>query len=316
MVTHTGPNAFDTFRRRGTIDAVVLPGLFCPMSYRLAALTIPYARDGLSRRRAYAGIAQAGFTHVGLYDRHDEGPFWPDGTDAAAARAAVRPALDAGLQVDHKSHGGVTSDAGEPERFLKAIELAAESGVPSLVCWGPYEYPADGFPDHPKSGPAWQAEVDGFYAAFEPGVRAAEDAGVLLLPKPHTGVGKHGAALRELHDRFNSPAVGVCYDTGNVHYYEGLDPVEDIEPVAGLCRQLIMKDHVGPRGAPVFRTPGDGDIDHQAVLSKLAAAGFNGTLTNERVDVSGADAIDVELARACRHMLAVAAAAFGESTGA
>ncbi len=286
------------------------------MPYRLAALTIPYARDGLSRRRAYAGIARVGFTHVGLYDRHDEGPLWPDGADASAARAAVQPALDAGLQVDHKSHGGVTSDPGEPERFLMAIELAAESGVPALVCWGPYEYPADGFPDHPKSGPAWQAEVDGFYAAFEPGVRAAEDAGVLLLPKPHTGVGKHGAALRELHDRFDSPAVGVCYDTGNVHYYEGLDPVEDIAPVAGLCRQLIMKDHIGPRGAPVFRTPGDGDIDHQAVIARLAAAGFDGTLTNERVDVSGAEAIDVELGRARRHMLAVADAAFGESTGA
>ena len=86
--------------------------------------------------------------------------------------------------------------------------------------------------------------------------------------------------------------------------------------MAGLCRQLIMKDHIGPRGAPVFVTPGDGDIDHQAVLTKLAAAGFNGTLTNERVDVSGADLIDAELGRACRHMLAVAAAAFEESTGA
>ena len=286
------------------------------MPYRLAALTIPYARDGLSRRRAYAGIARAGFTHVGLYDRHDEGPVWPEGADAAAARAAVQPALDAGLQIDHKSHGGVTSDPGEPEQFLKAIELAAEAGVPALVCWGPYEYGPDGFPDHPKRGPAWQAEVNGFHAAFEPGVRAAEDAGVLLLPKPHTGVGKHGAALRELHDRFQSPAVGVCYDTGNVHYYEGLDPVEDIEPVTALCRQLIMKDHIGPRGAPVFVTPGDGDIDHQAVLTKLAAAGFNGTLTNERVDVSGADRIDAELGRACRHMLAVAAAALGESTSA
>ena len=203
-----------------------------------------------------------------------------------------------------------------PSASSKPSSLAAEAGVPALVCWGPYEYPADGFPDSPKSGPAWQAEVDGFYAAFEPGVRAAEDAGVLLLPKPHTGVGKHGAALRELHDRFSSSAVGVCYDTGNVHYYEGLDPVEDIEPVAGLCRQLIMKDHVGPRGAPVFRTPGDGDIDHQAVLAKLAAAGFDGTLTNERVDVSGAEAIDVELGRARRHMLAVAEAAFRESVDA
>jgi hypothetical protein len=34
------------------------------------------------------------------------------------------------------------------------------------------------------------------------------------------------------------------------------------------------------------------------------------------VDVSGADAIDVELGRARRHMLAVADAAFGESSGA
>ncbi len=281
------------------------------MSVRLASLTISYARDGAPRGRAYAGIARAGFTHVGLYDQHPEGPLWPRGASEAQARAAVQPALDAGLQIDHKSHGGVTSAPGEPARFLEAIALAAAAEVPALVCWGPYEYGPDGFPHAPKTGPAWQAEVDGFYAAFEAGVRAAEEAGVLLLPKPHTGVGKHGRALRQLLRRFQSPAVGVCYDTGNVHYYEGLNPAVDVAAVAGLCRQLIMKDHVGPRAAPVFRTPGDGDIDHQAVLTTLAAAGFDGSLVNERVDVTGAQNIDREMARARRHMQALAQAAFG-----
>ena len=132
----------------------------------------------------------------------------------------------------------------------------------------------------------------------------------MLLPKPHTGIGKHGRSLRELYDRFRSDVIGVCYDTGNVHYYEGLNPVDDVGHIADLCRQLIVKDHVGPRAAPVFCTPGDGDIDHQSVMVKLAASGFAGTLVNERVDVSGLDAIDAELVRAHQHMLALASAVF------
>ena len=273
------------------------------MAYHLTSLTIPYARDGHSRARAYEGIARAGFSHVGLYDGHEEGPVWPVGITASQARIAVQPALDAGLAIDHKSHGQVTDN---PELFTQAIEFASEACVPSLVCWGPYEYESGTFPAVAKKPDVWQSELNGFFTAFEAGVREAETAGVLLLPKPHTGVGKHGAALRELHDRFESSAVGVCYDTGNVHYYEGLDPITDVVPVAGLCQQLIIKDHVGPQGNPVFRTPGDGDLDHQAVLAILAESGFRGSLVNERLDVSGLESIDAELVRAHRHISAIA----------
>ena len=283
------------------------------VGYRIACLTIPYARDGLSRERAYAGIKRAGYTHVGLYDQHVEGPLWPEGIAEAQVVAAVRPALDAGLQIDHKSHGDVTGAPGSAEHLVRAIRLAAAAGVPSLVCWGPYEYPEDGFPDRPKTGPAWHEEVDGFYRSFEQGVRAAEQDGVLLLPKPHTGVGKHGRALRGIYEWFHSDAVAVCYDTGNVHFYEGIDPVEDVKHVAGICRQLIVKDHVGARAHPVFRTPGDGDIDHPSILRTLAAAGFDGSLVNERVDVSGAEQIDHEVKRAWLHMEAIARVALGGS---
>ncbi|MBM4436699.1 MAG: sugar phosphate isomerase/epimerase [Actinobacteria bacterium] len=278
------------------------------MAVRLTCLTIPYARDHLSRRRAYEGIKRAGYTHVGLYDRHDEGPLWPEPVTEATSRAAVQLALDAGLRVDHKSHGEVTGEAGSAAALIRAIGLAAAGGVPALVCWGPYAYPQGGFPDRPYPGPAWQAMVDGFSRSFEQGVQAAEAAGVLLLTKPHTGVGKHGRALRAIYERFHSRAVAVCYDTGNVHYYEGIDPVADVTHVASICRQLIVKDHVGGRGNPVFRTPGDGDIDHQAVLATLARAGFDGALVTERVDVAGAERIDRELQRARFHLAAIAAA--------
>jgi sugar phosphate isomerase/epimerase len=272
------------------------------MAYHLASLTIPYARDGHSRHRAYEGIARAGFSHVGLYDDHEEGPLWPNGITESQSRAAVQPALDTGLAIDHKSHGQVTDN---PELFTCAIRLASEAGVPALVCWGPYEYEFGTFPAVPKKRDVWQSELNGFFAAFEAGIREAETAEVLLLPKPHTGVGKHGTALRELHDRFDSSAVGVCYDTGNVHYYEGLDPVTDVVPVVGICRQVVIKDHVGPQGTPVFRTPGDGDIDNQAVLAILAESGFSGSLVNERVDVTGLERIDAELVRAHKHITAI-----------
>jgi sugar phosphate isomerase/epimerase len=285
------------------------------VGYHIASLTLPYARDGLTRERAYAGIKRAGYTHVALYDRHPEGPVWPDGANEGQARAAARQARDAGLEIDHKSHGSVTGDPGSAEQFVRAIHLAGSAGVPALVCWGPYEYPDGGFPERPKTGPPWQVEVDGFYRSFEQGVRAAEAAGVLLLPKPHTGVGKHGRALRQLNDRFASTAVAVAYDTGNVHYYEGIDPVDDITHVADICRQVIMKDHIGPRGFPAFRTPGDGDIDLQGVLTTLAAAGFAGSLVVERVDVAGAEHIDLEMERARGHLEAIARAAFGDRDG-
>ena len=132
------------------------------MAYHLTSLTIPYARDGHSRARAYEGIARAGFSHVGLYDGHEEGPVWPVGITASQARIAVQPALDAGLAIDHKSHGQVTDN---PELFTQAIEFASEACVPSLVCWGPYEYEAGTSDESDEEGETDKLAVGGS-AAF------------------------------------------------------------------------------------------------------------------------------------------------------
>ena len=56
--------------------------------------------------------------------------------------------------------------------------------------------------------------------------------------KPHMGLTATSWEQLDTLARIGSPAVRACYDGGNVHYYEGLSPEEDLKEIAAL-RQLL-----------------------------------------------------------------------------
>jgi sugar phosphate isomerase/epimerase len=133
---------------------------------------------------------------------------------------------------------------------------------------------------------------------LDPAIRRAERRGVTIVLKPHGGIAGTGEDLALIVERLGSPAVRVCYDPGNVVYYEGVRPETDLPQVADLVRALCIKDHRGGQAVADFPTPGDGDVDHGAIVRTLRDANFAGPCLIERIDgLTTPEEVDRELAR-------------------
>jgi sugar phosphate isomerase/epimerase len=279
--------------------------------FLLGALTLPYQRWSLDR--ALEGIARAGFQYCGIRPGHADGPLAPDrptpGDYAALRRRIERHGLTPLLMMAHRASG----DAGESLR--RDIDLVAALGIPMLLIIPPS--PAPKFADERLGEMAWFTQVEAWFRMMAPVAREAERRGVMLVLKPHGGIAGTGEDLRLIVERFGSPAVRVCYDPGNVVYYEGVRPEADLPSVAELVRAVCIKDHRGGQAVVDFPTPGDGDIDHASLFGVLRAAGFAGPCLIERIDgLTTPEEVDRALARGRAHLEAVAAAALATQEGA
>lgn len=265
--------------------------------FQLGAMTIPYARWTLDR--ALEGIAGAGFSQVGIVRPLTDGPFYPEratASDYAAFRARIeRHGLTPALMFASRGQGDPA------ERLRDDVDRVAELGIPYLLVIPispapkfPGERPAD---EHP-SEMIWFTRVEGWLRMIAPAVRRAERRGVTILLKPHGGIAGTGVDLALLVERLGSRAVRVCYDPGNISYYEGVRPEPDLPGVVDLVRAVCIKDHRGGRAVVDFPVPGDGEIDHTAIFRTLLAGGFDGPCLIERIDgLNSPEETDQALAR-------------------
>ena len=270
--------------------------------FRLGAMTLPYLRWSFDR--ALEGIARAGFRHVGIRPGHADGPLLPDKPTADDYRA-LRQRIDGhgltpALMFAHRP-------AGDPAESLRRdVDTIAELGIPLLLVI-PIS-PAPKFADERLSEMVWFTWVEAWFRMIVPAVRRAERRGVTLVLKPHGGIAGTGEDLALIVERLASPAVRVCYDPGNVVYYEGVRPETDLPAVTDLVRAVCIKDHRGGQAVVDFPTPGDGDIDHVSIFRTLHTAGFAGPCLIERIDgLSSPEAVDRELARARAYLEQVVA---------
>ena len=283
--------------------------------FQLGAMTIPYARWSLDR--ALAGIAGAGLSAVGLRGLDADGPILPE-------RPTARDCADLRRRVE--AHGltpallFASRGEGDPaERLRRDVDTVAELGIPQLLVI-PVS-PAPKFPgerpvgEHPGEM-VWFTRVEAWLRMLVPAVRRAERRGITLVLKPHGGIAGTAEDLALLVERIGSPAVRICYDPGNVVYYEGVRPESDLPLVADLVRAVCIKDHRGGRAVADFPTPGDGDIDHVAIFRTLRAAGFAGPCLIERIDgLASPEDVDRELTRGRVYLERVVAEATGAHTG-
>ncbi len=284
--------------------------------FQLGAMTIPYARWTLDR--ALEGIAGAGFSQVGIVRPLTDGPFYPEratASDYAAFRARIeRHGLTPALMFASRGQGDPA------ERLRDDVDRVAELGIPYLLVI-PIS-PAPKFPgerlagEHP-SEMIWFTRVEGWLRMIAPAVRRAERRGVTILLKPHGGIAGTGVDLALLVERIGSPAVRVCYDPGNISYYEGVRPEPDLPGMVDLVRAVCIKDHRGGRAVVDFPVPGDGQIDHAAIFRTLLAGGFDGPCLIERIDgLNSPEETDQALARGRGYLEGVIAEVVGAEGGA
>jgi len=107
----------------------------------------------------------------------------------------------------------------------------------------------------------------------------------------------------------NHPAIGMTFDTGNVVYYAGVDPVADARHALPAMVHLHLKDKRGGNGVFDFPPLGDGELDLGAVLATCAAGGYRGAISVEiNFDEDGFPDYDacIDAARRSReHLLAL-----------
>jgi sugar phosphate isomerase/epimerase len=151
-----------------------------------------------------------------------------------------------------------------------------------VVGVGPWSY--EKFPNIPKRARDWEKEVEAFYSAMEKPVRHAESIGITITLKPHTGITATAKASLEVVKRIVSDRLKICWDAGNVSYYEGIHPDPDLPDVAPHVKAVCVKDHLGLRGDGNFPPPGEGQVDHDLMFRTLYGAGFGGPVAVERVD--------------------------------
>lgn len=131
----------------------------------------------------------------------------------------------------------------------------------------------------------------------------AQERGIKLVMKPHGGgSGASGEILHALKT-VGHPNFTIWYDAGNIIYYTGKDPVEELKPIVPHVTGFCAKDCGAPKGEVMIQF-GAGKVDFRAVLKTLEAGGFNGPLMVEGCKVGATPQATMENARANREFLA------------
>lgn len=215
---------------------------------------------------ALDGLRDAGFKLTGLLTRTKEEPFigsgaTPEYLEKLKQRIAAR-GLTANMGALHTKHDIPVEDSIRDVR--RQIDNAKYLSLTYLLTFGIEQ------PD----------QYDRYYRVMADAARYAADQGLRLVMKPHGG--SSGAAeemLRSL-ERVNHPNFKIWYDAGNVIYYTGKDPVEELKPVAQYITGFCAKDCAEQKSEVMIQF-GTGKVNFKSVLNALKTAGFNGPIMIE-----------------------------------
>lgn len=125
----------------------------------------------------------------------------------------------------------------------------------------------------------------------------AEERGIKLVMKPHGGGSGASAEILSAIKTVGHKNFKIWYDAGNIIYYTGKDPVEELKPivphVTGFCAKdcSVGIDAAGKRKPDVMIQFGAGQVDFTAVFQTLKAGGFNGPVMVEccKIGVTAAE---------------------------
>jgi sugar phosphate isomerase/epimerase len=114
-----------------------------------------------------------------------------------------------------------------------------------------------------------------YYQVMSDAADYAEQAGLRLVLKPHGGGSGASEEIKRCLGKVNRPNFKVWYDAGNIIYYTGKYPLEELKPIAQEVTGFCAKDCAG-KGKDVMIQLGAGKVDFTAVFKELKNAGFNG----------------------------------------
>ncbi|WP_154794493.1 sugar phosphate isomerase/epimerase family protein [Occultella kanbiaonis] len=193
----------------------------------------------------------------------------PAGLDSMRQRCEQSGLRPATLQVSPFAPGPDSADlTREASRWLWLLDAAERLGVGVIKATGSARGTRGGL----------GAVID-LLRVIAP---IAAGRGLTIAVENHANnVLEHPEDYDELFSAIDSPAVGMCLDTGHFAA-SGHDPVAIATQYAGRLAHLDLKDCAGPRhGEPEFVRFGHGIVDFDATLSTAVSNGYTGYLVIE-----------------------------------
>jgi L-ribulose-5-phosphate 3-epimerase len=215
--------------------------------------------------QALHGLAEAGFEKVeigavkGFLEHLD-----PDDPDVDGARTLLdRHGLTC---VSMSGHAPLHEELGRT-RLRNVLAAGRELGISVLNTF------------------TGDAETEDERAAFVEGARALADeaqaAGIRLCIETDSNLLPTAREGVRLLDEIGHDWIGINYDPGNVVYYAGARPEDDIEHALGRLGHVHLKDKRGGKGVLDFPPLGEGDLDIAGMLRRITASGFDGPVSME-----------------------------------
>lgn len=116
-----------------------------------------------------------------------------------------------------------------------------------------------------------------YYQMMADAADYAQSAGIKLVMKPHGGSSGTADEIELTLRKVNRPNFKIWYDAGNIVYYDGKDPVEELKPIVQYVTGFCAKDCAEKHGK-VMIAFGTGRADFPGVFKVLKAGGFNGPI--------------------------------------
>ncbi len=210
---------------------------------------------------ALAGIKEAGYTFMGLLTPMPGEPFL-----AADAGADYLPRLkqrlaEAGLVATMGSLriNFEKSQEDVVQQIRRQIDHAQFLNLEWLLTFG-----VDKAEDYQM-----------YYKAMTEAADYAQERKLKLVLKPHGGGSGSSAEILRCLKEIDRPNFKIWYDAGNIIYYTGKDPIEELKPIVQYVTGFCAKDCPGKTGDVMIEF-GTGKVDFQGVYKELKKAGFSG----------------------------------------
>ena len=114
------------------------------------------------------------------------------------------------------------------------------------------------------------AQYEDYYKLMHDAAAYAQERGLKVVLKPHGGASGASEEILRCLDKMKHPNFKVWFDAGNIVFYTGKDPVEELKPIAEQVTGFCAKDCTGQKGSVTLQF-GTGKVDFRAVFSVLKA---------------------------------------------
>ncbi len=223
-------------------------------------------KAGWTYETALDGIKAAGYKTTGLLTPFNGEPFigstaTPEYLDELKKKIAARD-LKATMGALHLKMSAPVPDCIKDLR--KQIDNARHLGLEWLLTFGT---------DDPR-------DYANYYRVMADAAPYAHERGLKLVLKPHGGGSGAAEEILRCIEQVNQPNFKIWYDAGNIIYYTGKDPLEQLKPIVQHVTGFCAKDCAKEKGE-IWLDFGKGAVNFHAVFSELKKGGFNGPVMVE-----------------------------------